>query len=126
MLKDLVKQIPTKWRSVILSYIENNLEIWNNLENEIQKQKEKFNGMLEIYPKEEDIFKCFYFFEPEDTQVVILGQDPYHGPNQATGLCFGVNNNHHPIPPSLKNICKELKNDLNIDLKIFLYCSLLT
>ena len=39
MLKDLVNQIPTKWRSVILSYIENNLEIWNNLENEIQKQR---------------------------------------------------------------------------------------
>ena len=88
MLKDLVKQIPTKWRSVILSYIENNLETWNTLENQIQKQKDKLKDMLEIYPKEENIFKCFHYFEPEDTQVVILGQDPYHGQGQANGLSF--------------------------------------
>ena len=55
-------------------------------------------------------------FELEDTKVVIIGQDPYHGVNQATGLCFGINNNTK-IPPSLKNIAKELKNDLNIELK---------
>lgn len=116
MLKDFVKQIPTKWRSVILSYIENNLDTWNNLENEIIKQKEKLNNMLEIYPKEENIFKCFHFFEPEDTQVVILGQDPYHRPNQAIGISFGVNNDIKN-PPSLKNIENELYNDVNKYLK---------
>jgi len=105
MLKDLVKQIPTKWRSIILSYIENNLEIWDTLENETQKDK------LEIYPKEENIFKCFHYFEPEDTQVVILGQDPYHGPNQAIGISFAVDGDTKK-PPSLKNIEKELFLDV--------------
>ena len=111
MLKDLVKQIPTKWRSIILSYIENNLETWNTLENELQKQNDKLKDMLEIYPKEENIFKCFHYFEPEDTQVVILGQDPYHGPNQAIGISFGVDGTTKN-PPSLKNIEKELFNDV--------------
>lgn len=70
---------------------------------------------MDIYPKLENIFKCFNYFEVTETKVVILGQDPYHGPNQATGLCFGVNKDIS-IPPSLKNIVKELKSDLNIQL----------
>lgn len=111
MLKQQVKNIKTKWRSVILEYIDNNKEYWNNLENELEKQKEKFDGFLEIYPKPENIFQCFNYFNPEDTQVVILGQDPYHGPNQAIGISFGVNNNSKN-PPSLKNIEKELLNDV--------------
>lgn len=73
------------------------------------------NNELNIYPKVENIFKCFEYFETNEIKVLILGQDPYHGPNQATGLCFGINENVS-IPPSLKNIIKELKNDLNIDL----------
>ena len=68
-----------------------------------------------IFPDIQNIFKCFDYFELEDTKIVIVGQDPYHGANQATGLCFGINNNTK-IPPSLKNIAKELKNDLNIEL----------
>ena len=87
------------------------LEIINN-----KKDFYKENNLdLTIFPKLENIFKCFTYFEPNNTKVVLLGQDPYHGPNQATGLCFGVNNNN--IPPSLKNIAKELKNDLNLELK---------
>ena len=73
------------------------------------------NSQFNIYPKAENIFKCFEYFESNKTKVVILGQDPYHGANQATGLCFGINENI-TIPPSLKNIIKELKNDLNINL----------
>ena len=87
------------------------LEIINN-----QKDFYKENNLdLTIFPKLENIFKCFTYFEPNNIKVVLLGQDPYHGPNQATGLCFGINNNN--IPPSLKNIAKELKNDLNLILK---------
>ena len=52
---------------------------------------------------------------PEDVRVVILGQDPYHGPGQAHGLCFSVQRGV-PAPPSLVNIYKELKRDLNIDI----------
>ena len=68
---------------------------------------------LTIFPKQEHIFKCFQYFELNETKVVILGQDPYHGPNQAIGLCFGVNTKP---PPSLKNIAKELKNDIDVEL----------
>ena len=69
---------------------------------------------ISIFPKQEDIFKCFQYFEIYETKVVILGQDPYHGPNQATGLCFGT---YSKPPPSLKNIAAELKSDTGIDLK---------
>ena len=66
-----------------------------------------------IYPKSIDLFKALKLTDYNDVNVVILGQDPYHGENEANGLCFSVN---HGIqtPPSLQNIFKELKNDLNI------------
>jgi len=64
-----------------------------------------------IYPKKEDVFKCFELTDLNDVKVVILGQDPYHGENQAHGLCFSVNKGIK-IPRSLMNIYKELKTDL--------------
>lgn len=66
-----------------------------------------------IYPKSIDLFKALKLTDYNDVNVVILGQDPYHGENEANGLCFSVN---HGIqtPPSLQNIFKELKSDLNI------------
>lgn len=66
-----------------------------------------------IYPKREDIFNALHYTSYENTKVVILGQDPYHGPNQAHGLSFSVQKNVK-IPPSLKNIYKELHADLGI------------
>lgn len=66
-----------------------------------------------IFPKQEDMFKCFQYFEIYETKVVILGQDPYYKSNQATGLSFGCNNKP---PPTLKNISAELKCDTGIDL----------
>lgn len=70
-----------------------------------------------FYPKFENIFRCFNYFELDKTKVVLLGQDPYHQKNQAIGLSFGINVNLTKVPPSLKNIAKELKNDLNIELE---------
>ena len=67
-----------------------------------------------IYPSMHDIFNCFKKTDYNDVKAVILGQDPYHGVNQAHGLCFSVNKGIK-IPPSLVNIYKELKSDLNID-----------
>ncbi|NTW71388.1 MAG: uracil-DNA glycosylase [Eubacteriaceae bacterium] len=64
-----------------------------------------------VYPSMENIFNALHFTSYKDTRILILGQDPYHGPNQAHGLCFSVNNGV-PIPPSLLNIYKELKDDL--------------
>jgi uracil-DNA glycosylase len=66
-----------------------------------------------IYPAKENIFAAFNLTSFDDVKVVILGQDPYHGPNQAQGLCFSVQP-QIKIPPSLANIYKELVSDLNI------------
>ena len=66
-----------------------------------------------IYPSMYDIFKALILTDYEDVKVVILGQDPYHGPGQAHGLCFSVPEGIS-LPPSLQNIYKEIENDLQI------------
>ncbi len=66
-----------------------------------------------IYPGMYDIFNALKYTSFEQTKVVILGQDPYHGPGQAHGLCFSVRKGVEP-PPSLKNIFQELHDDLGI------------
>jgi len=67
-----------------------------------------------IYPPKDEIFKAFELTPLDKVKVVILGQDPYHGEGLAHGLCFSVRDGHK-IPPSLRNIFKELKSDLGID-----------
>ena len=64
-----------------------------------------------IYPNMHDIFNALKYTSFEDTKVVIIGQDPYHGEGQAHGLCFSVKRGVTP-PPSLKNIFKELHDDV--------------
>ena len=66
----------------------------------------------QCYPSGKSIFKAFDLCPFEETKVVIIGQDPYHGPNQAHGLCFSVPEGV-AMPPSLINIFKELETDLN-------------
>lgn len=66
-----------------------------------------------IYPPMGDIFNALKATPYEKVKVVILGQDPYHGPNQAHGMCFSVQKGVEP-PPSLKNIFKELERELGI------------
>ncbi|WP_025725472.1 uracil-DNA glycosylase [Acholeplasma granularum] len=78
--------------------------LMDTLENEIQTKT--------IYPKKDNWFFAFEVFTTNELKVVILGQDPYHSPNQAHGLSFSTLN--EKLPPSLKNIFKELYNDLNI------------
>ena len=63
------------------------------------------------FPGSSDIFNAFNYSHFKDTKVVIIGQDPYHGLGQANGLCFSVNDGM-PHPPSLKNIFKEIEEDL--------------
>lgn len=67
-----------------------------------------------VYPPPEDVFRAFICSPLAQTRVVILGQDPYHGPNQAHGLAFSVRG-LQKLPPSLRNIFKELSDDLQID-----------
>ena len=95
---------------------------WDKLLEEEYK-KDYFVNLMEfvkneyknktIYPKQNEVFNAFRYTSFEDVKVVILGQDPYHGPNQAEGLSFSVSNEVLK-PPSLKNIFKELECDLGI------------
>jgi uracil-DNA glycosylase len=64
-----------------------------------------------VYPPHDEVFAAFHLTSFADLKVVILGQDPYHGPQQAHGLCFSVRRGV-PVPPSLENIFKELEHDL--------------
>lgn len=74
--------------------------------------REKAAGKV-IYPPGSMIFKAFELTPVDSVKVVILGQDPYHGPGQAMGLSFSVPSNV-PAPPSLKNIFREISDDLGI------------
>ena len=74
-------------------------------------EKEKKLGK-EIFPSTENIFRALELVSPEDVKIVVVGQDPYHDINQANGLAFSVNENNI-IPPSLKNIYREIERDLN-------------
>ena len=65
-----------------------------------------------VYPDMHDIFNALKYTAFEDVKVVIIGQDPYHGPNQAHGMCFSVLP-EVDTPPSLVNIFKEIKADLD-------------
>lgn len=69
----------------------------------------------QIFPPKEEIFRAFSLTPINTVKVVILGQDPYHGQGEANGLAFSVNKDIS-IPPSLKNIYKELNSDLGLDI----------
>ena len=95
---------------------------WDNiLKDEWEKPYyQKLRGFLKaeyssktVYPNMNDIFNALKYTSFEDTRVVIIGQDPYHGEGQAHGLCFSVKKGVD-IPPSLKNMYKELEADLGI------------
>lgn len=73
-------------------------------------RREREAGKI-VYPPAADVFNAFKYTEFADVKVVILGQDPYHGPNQAHGLCFSVLPGV-AVPPSLVNIYKELHRDI--------------
>lgn len=77
-------------------------------------ETERLGGKT-IYPKEDDIFAAFNQTPFDKVKVVIIGQDPYHGKDQAHGLCFSVKPGVR-VPPSLKNIYKELNRDLGLNI----------
>ena len=78
---------------------------------ELRQFLKKEYGAYRVYPDMNDIFNALKLTSFEDTRVVIIGQDPYHGYGQAHGLCFSVKKGVAP-PPSLKNIYKELNSDI--------------
>ena len=86
-------------------------DYFKNLVEFVKTEYSNFN----VYPKGKHIFAAFDHSAFEDTRVVILGQDPYHGPGQANGLCFSVNDGISQ-PPSLINIFKEIHTDTGSDI----------
>jgi|TARA_B100001057_G_scaffold485706_1_gene565779 uracil-DNA glycosylase len=100
----------------------NSVLTWQDVIGE-EKQKGYFKEMMSfveaerssgkvVFPPKKEVFNAFKATKFSDTKVVILGQDPYHGPNQAHGLCFSVKPGIKP-PPSLVNIYKELASDID-------------
>jgi len=75
--------------------------------------EQQYRGPVPIYPPKDLIFNAFWQTPFNKVKVLIMGQDPYHGPGQSHGLCFSVPRGI-PAPPSLKNIYKELESDLHI------------
>lgn len=98
-------RIGNKWDILLKDEYEKSY--YKKLEKKIDEEYKNYT----IYPKREDIFACFRTSEINDVKVIILGQDPYHGEGQAHGYSFSVNNDIK-IPPSLRNIYKELNEDL--------------
>lgn len=83
---------------------------WQELTSFVRDQYSK----TKVYPPAPNVFRAFDLCPFDKVKVVIIGQDPYHGPNQANGLSFAVNDGI-TLPPSLQNIFKEIRSDLKID-----------
>ena len=100
-------QIEDSWKSLLNDELEASyfIDLMRFISREYESQV--------VYPSNDKIFNAFNHCSFNDTKVVIVGQDPYHGINQANGLCFSVNDGVR-FPPSLKNIFKELNDDLGI------------
>ena len=79
---------------------------------ELQQEIKARRSSCVVYPPESQVYAAFEAVAPTDVKVVILGQDPYHGPNQANGLSFSVNKGEK-IPPSLRNMFKELVDEFD-------------
>ena len=102
-------KIEKSWKKILNSEFKK--EYFNSL---VSFLKDEYKNNI-IYPPGKKIFSSFDYCPFNKVKVVIIGQDPYHGINQANGLCFSVNK-EIKIPPSLFNIFKEIKNDVGIDI----------
>ncbi|MBQ2873432.1 MAG: uracil-DNA glycosylase [Bacilli bacterium] len=100
--------IGNDWDTILKEEYEK--EYFINIKDKVRSEYNK----REIFPPADRVFYAFRMTNYKDTRVVILGQDPYHGIGEANGLCFSVNRGIK-MPPSLKNIYKELYNDLGIE-----------
>lgn len=107
-MDDLLVNINPGWKT----FFDNNMKELEDIITSVKKSNK------DIFPNEHFIFRTLFYFPPEETKLVILGQDPYIGYEmidgvkipQACGLSFSVPKKHKLIPPSLKNIFKEIKN----------------
>ena len=100
-------KMDASWKKVLGSEFQQ--PYWEKLTQEVREEY----SQKKVYPPAKDIFRAFDLCPFDDVKVVIIGQDPYHGPGQANGLCFSVNDGIR-LPPSLQNIYHEIHNDLGI------------
>jgi uracil-DNA glycosylase len=99
-------KIQEEWKNALDN--EFSKSYFEELKNTLRQEKKSFT----VYPAGKNIFRAFDLTPLSQVKVVILGQDPYHGPNQAHGLSFSVQKGVR-IPPSLRNIYQELSSDVN-------------
>lgn len=107
---NLLFNIESSWRDIL--HAEFDAPYFADLMAFIERER---LSSIPFYPTENLIFNAFEKTPFEQVKVVILGQDPYHGPGQAHGLCFSVPHGIRP-PPSLQNIFKELHSDLGLEI----------
>jgi uracil-DNA glycosylase len=97
--------VATDWNPLLRRELDK--PYWHDLRRFVATERAR----AKVYPEHEDVFAALHLTPYAETRVLILGQDPYHGPGQAHGLCFSVRQGV-PAPPSLVNILKELHEDL--------------
>ena len=104
----MIPEIPASWQKHLGG--ERKKPYFSQLENFVADEQQRYA----IFPPPEKIFTALELTSYEDTRVLLLGQDPYIQKGQAHGLCFSVEDKKARIPPSLKNIYKELKDDVGV------------
>ncbi|MDN3356477.1 uracil-DNA glycosylase [Actinomadura sp. DC4] len=104
---DLLELLPDQWRDLIEPLLD--ADATRRLGEFVSAE---YAGQT-VYPAQPDLFSAFRLCSPDEARVLILGQDPYHGPGQAHGLSFSVREGVR-IPPSLRNVFKELRDDLGV------------
>ncbi|MFG1921578.1 uracil-DNA glycosylase [Cryptosporangium sp. NPDC048952] len=109
MALDLIALLPEPWQAVLTPFLDRDrvAELGRFVEREYAEQT--------VYPPVDDLFSAYRLCAPDDVRVLLLGQDPYHGPNQAHGLCFSVRAGNR-VPPSLRNVFKEMAADVGTEM----------
>ena len=102
----MLPPIPAGWRTQLRE------EVGQPYFHELQQFLEADRKKFQIYPPEEDTFRALELTPYNEVKVLLLGQDPYPGPNQGHGLCFSVRPEIKPLPGSLRNVYKELSTDI--------------
>jgi uracil-DNA glycosylase len=99
--------VRTDWNPVLRDQL--HLPYWHELQSFVTEERQRH----QVFPPHDEVFRALHLTQRAATKVLILGQDPYHGPGQANGLCFSVRQGV-ALPPSLVNIFKELQDDLGL------------
>lgn len=104
----IFSELPSDWKSLVFNSFDK--EFLLSLSNAVTQL---YRSEV-VFPNRNDLFAAFRFTSVKNTKCILLGQDPYHGFNQAHGLAFSVQSKT-PVPPSLRNLLMELNNDLGIN-----------